>query len=170
MRFRRLLEADLPMMHAWLQEPGIVRWWEGDDLSWPAVQRDYGPVQADSTEHWLALDDEDHPFGWVQVYDSGDSDEEAHHWYACGVQRTAAGIDYLLARPGDRGRGRGSQMLAAFCEQVVFAPERRWTQAVASPYAANVASWRALEKAGFRHVGTWHDEDGAPCKVMVRDR
>jgi hypothetical protein len=32
-----------------------------------------------------------------------------------------------------------------------------------------VASWRALEKAGFRFAGMVEDEDG-PCRLMVATR
>ena len=170
MRFRPVETADLPLLHGWLNEPGVVEWWEGDDVSWEAVQRDYAPQQANSTEQWLALDGADGaPMGWIQCFDATDS-HESPHWFTAGVDRAAAGIDYLVGDPANRGRGVGSRMIAAFCEQVVFADGRSWTAACASPYAANVASWRALEKAGFTHVGTWTDDDDADCKVMVRSR
>ena len=63
----------------------------------------------------------------------------------------------------------GSAIIRAFVSDVVFGRHPGWSQACASPYAANVASWRALEKAGFRFVGTFDDEDG-PCRVMLVDR
>ena len=52
--FRPLAEDDLVVMHEWLNDPGVVRWWEGNDVSWPAVVRDYGPDTPDSTDHWIA--------------------------------------------------------------------------------------------------------------------
>lgn len=59
-RFRPVTHDDLPMLHRWLNEPGVVRWWEGDDVSWDAVVREYGPANPDSTEHWVAaVDGED---------------------------------------------------------------------------------------------------------------
>lgn len=51
--FRRLVDDDLPMLHRWLNEPGVVRWWEGNDVSWDAVVRDYGSSKTDRTEHYL---------------------------------------------------------------------------------------------------------------------
>ena len=41
LRLRPLTDDDLPVLHAWLNEPGVVWWWEGDDVSWEAVVRDY---------------------------------------------------------------------------------------------------------------------------------
>ena len=166
--FRRLLETDLPMLHGWLNEPGIVRWWEGDDVSWEAVVRDYGPASADSTEHWIAsLAGRD--IGWIQCYLAEDEPEETGPWWALGISRTAAGIDYLIGDPDLRGRGVGSAMIRAFVRDVVFALHPEWTQACAGPYEANEASWRALEKAGFRFVGVIEDADG-PCRLMAIDR
>ncbi len=166
--FRRLTDDDLSMLHRWLNEPGVMRWWEGDDVSWEGVVRDYGSGNGDPTEHWLASIDGD-DVGWIQCYLAADSPEESAQWWALGVQATAAGIDYLVGEPARRGRGVGSAMIRAFVEDVVFGLHPGWSQACAAPYAANVASWRALERAGFRFVGIVEDEDG-PCRLMVADR
>lgn len=122
--FRPLVDDDLPMLHRWLNEPEVVRWWEGNDVSWEAVVADYGSGNVDPVEHWIA---------------------------------SAGGKDI------------GSAMIRAFVVDVVFGLHPDWTQACASPYAANVASWRALEKAGFRFVGIVEDKDG-PSRLMVTDR
>lgn len=167
MSFRRLAGTDLAMLHGWLNEPGVVRWWEGDDVSWPAVVRDYGST-TDATEHWIAsLDGTD--VGWTQCWPVAAEPEEAAPWMALGVDGTAAGIDYLLGDPARRGRGLGSAMIRDFVADVVFGLHPAWTQACASPLADNVASWRALEKAGFRFAGVVGDRSG-PCRLMVADR
>jgi aminoglycoside 6'-N-acetyltransferase len=166
--FRPLTDVDLPMLHHWLNEPGVVRWWEGDDVSWEGVVRDYGSAATDAAEYWIAsVDGTD--VGWIQCYPTAEEPEECEPWWALGVDRSAAGIDYLIGDPGDRGRGVGSAMIRAFLAEVVFGLHPGWSQACAAPYAANVASWRALEKAGFRFVGIVEDKDG-PCRLMVADR
>lgn len=166
--FRPLDAADLPLMHRWLNEPGVVEWWEGDDVSWDAVIRDYGPSAEPWVEHWLGLLD-GRPVGWAQCYPAAQSPEEIARWFPLGIDRAAAGIDYLVGAPADRGRGLGSAMLSRFVEEVVFARHDGWTEACASPLVANVASWRALEKAGFAHVATF-DDDLGPCRLMRRRR
>lgn len=168
MTFRRLTDDDLPMLHAWLNEPGIVRWWEGDDVSWEGVVRDYGSAMTEPVEYWLAVLD-GREVGWIQCYAAASYPDEAAKWWEHGVDQTAAGIDYLIADPDSRGRGLGAAMIRAFVADVVFGGHPEWTQACAAPYEANVASWRALEKAGFRHVATFEDKDG-PCKLMMADR
>lgn len=166
--FRRLAAADLPMLHGWLNEPGVVRWWEGDDVSWEAVGRDYDPESADSTEHWIAsLDGVD--IGWIQCYAAIEELEECQPWFDLGVDRAAAGIDYLIGDPDQRGQGLGAEMVRAFVAEVVFGQHPGWTQACAAPLAANRSSWRALERAGFRFVGVIEDEQGRG-RLMVIDR
>ena len=56
-------------------------------------------------------------------------------------------------------------MIRAFVDEVVFGMHPGWSQACAAPDAGNAASWRALEKAGFRFVGL-----AGTGKVMVLDR
>jgi aminoglycoside 6'-N-acetyltransferase len=161
------------MLHRWLNDPEVVRWWEGDDVSWDAVVRDYDPASTDSTEHWIAsLDGTD--VGWIQCYPAIDEPEETERWFALGIDEYAAGIDYLIGEPTARGRGVGSAMIRAFVADIVFGLHPDWSQACAGPFAANEASWRALAKAGFRFVGVIDDEDGdaveGPCRLMVIDR
>lgn len=172
--FRPLTDDDLPLLHRWLNDPGVVRWWEGDDVTWEGVVGDYGVAARaaePATEHWIAVVD-GRDVGWIQCYPAADDPDESGAWFAVGVDRGAAGIDYLIGAPADRGRGVGTAIIRAFVAEVVFGRHPAWTQACAGPYEANVASWRALEKAGFRFValvGRGDDPDG-PVRVMVADR
>lgn len=166
--FRRLSDDDLAMLHGWLNEPGVVRWWEGDDVSWDAVVRDYGTANPDPVEHWIAsVDGRD--IGWIQCWAVRGETEESGPWRPLGVSEDAAGIDYLVGEPSERGRGTGSAMISAFVRDVVFDLHPEYTQAAAGPFEANGASWRALEKAGFRYAGTIDTDDG-PCRLMIADR
>lgn len=168
--FRRLTDDDLPLMHRWLNEPGVVRWWEGDDLTWEGVVADYGSGADPTVEHWLALR-EGEPVGWVQCFAIADEpdDEEVQVWLDLGVEATGSGIDYLIGDPTRRGTGLGSEMIDAFVGGVVFGRHPDWTSVCASPLEANVASWRALEKAGFVRTATFEDTSGT-CVLMVRHR
>ena len=169
-QFRRLVDDDLPMLHRWLNEPGVVRWWEGDDVSEAAVTRDYGSQSTDPTEYWLALLD-GHEVGWIQCYATADyaEEDEVQQWRRLGVDPNCAGIDYLIAEPARRGQGLGTEMIRAFVRNVVFGQHPGWTQVGASPVIANTASWRALEKAGFTAVGEFDSEHGR-CKLMLAER
>lgn len=166
--FRRITDDDLALMHRWLNEPGIVRWWEGDDVSWDGVRSKYTERPADGYEDWLALLDGE-PIGWLGCGAATDEPEEYAPWFALGLDQTVGGIDYFVAEPGARGRGLGSTMISAFVDQVAFGLHSTWTQVAANPFVANTASWGALAKAGFRHVGD-HDDPLGPCRLMALDR
>jgi len=173
--FRRLTDDDLPTMHRWLNEPGIVQWWEGDDVSWDGIVADYGSGrEPDGVEHWIAeCDGAD--VGWISCYAASDWPDQMAQWRAVGGVDTAAGIDYFVADPARRGAGVGSRMIAAFVDQVVFGLHPTWTQACADPDIGNIASWRALEKAGFRELGEVAGRAGdagpvGPWRLMALDR
>jgi RimJ/RimL family protein N-acetyltransferase len=59
-------------------------------------------------------------------------------------------------------------VLCAFVRDVVFADPSVQT-VVATVVEANRRSWRAFEKAGFRHVRDV-EEDGLPHRLMRLDR
>ncbi|MGB3543861.1 GNAT family N-acetyltransferase [Rubrivirga sp.] len=166
--FRPLLEDDLPTMHLWLNDPAVVEWWEGDDVTWPAVVSDYGPGHGDPVEHWIA-DLEGEPMGWIQCYTAADLlEEETWYWRDHLDVESTAGIDYLVGKE-HRGRGLGSAMIRAFVRDVVFPSHPEWARAAAGPFQANVGSWKALEKAGFTQRAVLEDEEG-DCVLMVMER
>jgi aminoglycoside 6'-N-acetyltransferase len=169
--FRRLTDDDLPLLHQWLNEPGVVRWWEGDDVSWDGVLRDYGSANEDPGEHWIAMVG-DEPVGWIQCYAWADyaDDEETQAHFALGVEPSGAGIDYLVGDPARRRTGLGSTMIRSFLDVVVFDQHPGWNQVAAGPYVANEASWRVLQRAGFRVLGDYSDDEDRECRVMVIDR
>ena len=84
------------------------------------------------------------------------------------IQSYEAEVDLLIGEEELTGRGLGPQVLARFVREVVFA--RAGTSAVfAVVEEANRRSWRAFEKAGFRHVRDV-EEDGLPHRLMRLDR
>jgi aminoglycoside 6'-N-acetyltransferase len=88
---------------------------------------------------------EGHPFGLMQRYALGDEPEyRAELSRICELDPAAISIDYLIGEPEMRGRGLGAAMIAA-----AAAGAREVVVPVA---AGNVASWRALERAGFVRV------------------
>jgi RimJ/RimL family protein N-acetyltransferase len=166
--FRPMTGSDVPMLHTWLNESGVVQWWEGQDVSFNGVVRHYGTPATPSTEHWIAIA-HGRDVGWLQCYLARDNPSETEDWWDYGIDENAAGIDYLVAEPNGRGQGLGSAMINAFVHEIVLGRHPEWTQVCAGPFAANVSSCKALANAGFRFVALIDDEDG-PCQLMALDR
>lgn len=148
----------------------MIRWWEGDDVSWDGVVRDYGSAAraAATEEHFVAVVD-GRDVGWIQCASLADWPVERELWVAAGADPTAGSIDYLIGDPADRGRGLGPQIIDAFVRDVCFAGHPQWTQVAVAPLHANEASWRALARAGFTSLGTL-TEPGGEVHLMVRGR
>jgi aminoglycoside 6'-N-acetyltransferase len=148
-QFHPLTRSDFPLLCRWLAQPHVQRWW-ADDASLEAVERDYGGT-ADGTEPaevfvtWRG----DQPFGLVQRFRLF-----AYPQYVQAlaplieVPQGAWSIDYFVGEPSDVGRGRGTEMLAAFTRKLLR-DQLSATALIVPVHVANIASWRALEKIGF---------------------
>lgn len=85
--FRRVTGDDLALLHRWLNEPGIVRWWEGEDVSWEGVRSKYTERPADGYEDWFALLDGE-PVGWLGCGAAADEPDEHAPWFVLGLDPT----------------------------------------------------------------------------------
>jgi aminoglycoside 6'-N-acetyltransferase len=150
--FRPLARDDLPLLAAWLREPGVARWWNHETTE-EAIERDFGPsVRGEEPGEDLVVLLDGRPVGLLQRSVISDYAEDLAELSALvDVPPGAVELDYLIGDPALRGRGLGSRMIAAAVEDTWRS--RPDVPAVIVPVvAANVASWRALEKAGFRRI------------------
>lgn len=161
-----MAEADLPLLHEWLERPHIRRWWGEKTRTFEQVVEHYLPsIEGhDPTDHYVVLLDK-RPVGMVQTYLVSDYPEHAE---LMGVSDSAtAGVDILIGEEELIGQGLGTQMLCRFVSEVVFA--RSTTEScIADPDVLNVASVRAFEKAGFRVVREFLDPSDGQTRALVR--
>jgi aminoglycoside 6'-N-acetyltransferase len=151
---RRVTREDFPLISRWLAEPQVARWWN-DPATPEAVEAQFGPSVdgTDPTAVYLGLD-EGRPFGLVQVYAFADEPESLAELSAiCPVPAGALSVDYVVGEAGDRGRGLGAALIAAAVERG-FADHPDAQDVLVPVVAGNVASWRALLRAG----ATWYAE------------
>lgn len=149
MTTRLITAADLPLVSRWLAEPHVAQWWQ-DPSDLPSVRQAYLPsITGDDPTEVFVIEVAGAPAGLIQRYLIDDDPEWARAVAATRVvDGRAAGIDYLIGEAGLTGRGYGTAAIAAFTTTTLH----RYPQAgavVAAPQQANVASWRALERAGY---------------------
>ena len=146
---RPLTEADLPRVARWLAEPHVAQWWrDASDLE--SVRAEYLPclTGADPTEMFV-IEVAGQPVGLIQQYLVADEPEWARAIEATGaVSGSAAGIDYLIGEAAFTGHGHGTAAINAITARA-FGRYPDADVVVAAPQQANVASWRALERAGY---------------------
>ena len=172
---RPMTRADLPLLGRWLADPVVARWWV-HEWSPEALERDFGPSLdgRDPTELLLACTGTG-PYGLVQRYAIASYPEYvAELAPVVPVPAGALSLDYLVGEPDRRGRGFGAAMVDA-------AVSSGWqvhpgAAHVLVPVAlGNTASWRCLERAGFRRVATGELEPDNPADprdhvVYLRER
>jgi aminoglycoside 6'-N-acetyltransferase len=161
--FPPLTEADLPLVEEWLRREHVARWWR-DDIGESIAEYRRALEGRERTDHYLIQVD-GRPVGMIQTYLVSDYPEwEEVVQVGAGV----AGVDLMIGEADMIGAGLGPRVLAQFTRVVVFA--RTGVDAVvATVEEPNRRSWRAFEKAGFRHVRDV-EEDGLPHRVMRLDR
>lgn len=153
-QLRPLDRRDFPLLTRWLAEPHVARWW-AHDPSPAAVEADFGAGVdgLEPTEYFIALA-ADRAIGLIQRYriaswpDYGDEIEPL-----TAVPPGAASIDYLIGEPDALRHGLGSAMIRA-CVATIW---RDWPDAggvIVAVHADNTASWRVLQRAGFRRVAS----------------
>lgn len=153
--FRPITGADVAQLQEWLRREHVARWWRDEDAT---------TYLARAHEHFLIVVD-GRPVGMIQTYLVSDHPEWEE---VVGPGEGLAGVDLFVGEVDLIGRGLGPQALAQFVRDVVFA--RPETQAcIATVEEDNRRSWRAFEKAGFRHVRDV-EEDGLPHRLMRLDR
>jgi aminoglycoside 6'-N-acetyltransferase len=153
--FRPIAEGDVPQLQEWLSREHVATWWRNEDAT---------KYLAQPHEHFI-IELDGRPIGMIQTYLVADYPE----WQqVVGDEPDLAGVDLLIGEQDLVGRGLGAGVLAQFAEEVVF--ERPGTiAAIATVDEQNRRSWRAFEKAGFRHVRDVQ-EDGRPHRLMRLDR
>ena len=106
--FRALdLEADLALVHGWMQQPHVVPWWE---LAGPVeVVREHLERQAALSylDQWIVTDDERDPFAYVETYRAPDDPIAAHYDFAPGDR----GFHLLVGPPELLGSGAAQALV-----------------------------------------------------------
>lgn len=149
---QRVTFDDFGLLATWLSHPHVHRWWN-QEFTPEAVEREFGPSARgeEPNEDLLALVD-GRPVGLLQRsfwHDYPEYVEEVAHILT--IPDGAMTIDYLIGELADTGRGLGPAIIgAAAADTWLMKPS---AQSIIVPVAAgNRASWRALEKAGFRRI------------------
>ena len=150
--FRRLARADFPLLARWLQAPHVARWWN-HETSDAALERDFGPtLSGDDPADVFIASVGSGPFGLIQRYTFADNpDWAAEVATLVHVPAAAWSMDYFVGEPALLRTGLGSAMLAALV-RATWRDDARAPAVIVPVVETNLASWRALEKAGFRRV------------------
>lgn len=162
--FRRLRNADLPMIHRWLHTPHVARWWHEDTGTFEEVSEEYTAYieGEEPVEPFLILYD-DGPVGYIQSYRVSDDEE---YEGLTGIENSA-GIDLFIGEEYLLYRGLGPLVIRRFIEEVVFADESI-VVCIIDPEPENKAAIRAYERVGFRYFKSADTSEGPVYLMKLR--
>ncbi|NKB41027.1 MAG: peptide chain release factor N(5)-glutamine methyltransferase [Ilumatobacter sp.] len=153
----------------WLSAPQVLNWYEGREMTdLAAVLTEYGPggrrERHGITTCIIELDE--HPVGYVQFSELGDSDKAAAFDLVDG--RGVWSLDFLLGRPDLFGLGVDRAVCRAVAEFLIA--ERCATDVVLLPYIKNARLIAAYREAGFAgdHVVRGHELHEGVVRDAVR--
>ncbi len=147
--FRPLTEADLVLMHRWLNTDFVIEWWEGRGHSYEEIVEDFQP-RPDESEQRFIIQADGTPIGYIQLYQMADEPEAVNCWQA---DVNAVGIDLFIGEAAYIHRRLGSVIIGQFLRDVVFSADGVQSCLI-DPEPTNRIAIRAYEKAGFRYLKT----------------
>jgi aminoglycoside 6'-N-acetyltransferase len=153
--FRRMTEADLPLLRQWLQTPDAAAWWgELED----EMQNLAADLHEPGMRLWIVSLD-DMPFAFLQDYDPHSWDWHPFNDLPPGTR----GIDQTIGIPEMLGRGHGSAFIAQHVQRLF---DEGAPVVCTDPDPQNARAIRAYEKAGFTRFETRNTEWG-DCLLML---
>ena len=161
LRFEPLREADLALLHAWLQRAHVAAWWQPTPTV-DELRADYFGPEADAAQACMAWH-EGEPIGFIQCYSVVHS---GAGWWPDETDPGARGIDQFLADGTRLGQGLGRAMIRAFLEQVFADPAVTVVQT--DPQPGNERAIRCYRAAGFRDAGIVQTPDGPALLMRLR--
>jgi RimJ/RimL family protein N-acetyltransferase len=166
--YRPLTEADLPLMHRWLNAGSALEWYGRRRTTLEEIAAEYGPsIRGEDGVHPLALTLRGEPIGYLQWYLLKDEPG----YILDGEDPTdAAALDLFLGEESAIGRGYGTILLRKALRELIFAdPAVR--RCYIDPVPDNTRAIRVYEKVGFRYIKTipvaW---EGFPAYLMAIER
>lgn len=153
-------ERDLPLIHSWMNDPAVARYWELDGpIERTATHLAEQRALTHSAAYLARLSGR--PIGYWELYRAAEDRIAAHY----PAQPDDVGVHLLIGEPDARGIGLGPALLTALCDAV----QRDWRcRVVAEPDERNVASVRTFLAAGFNPSATV-DLPEKRATLLVRD-
>ncbi len=164
--FRRLEEADFPLLTAWLAELHVRRFYQKRPITLEEVAREYeSPVRGQEPTICSLAEIGGAPFAYLQCYRNADYPE----WGDLIGAADGISVDLFIGDPACLRRGLGQAALSEYLRQVAFAayPEERCAYIAHEP--GNATALRCSEAVGFRRLRMFA-EDGVETVLMRMDK
>ncbi|MFN8636638.1 MAG: GNAT family N-acetyltransferase [Chloroflexota bacterium] len=148
---RPVTPGDLDLLHGWLNDPEVYRYWGGFPHSREQVEEQYTGQRAPDVAGFI-VEADGVPIGYLQ------------YWLA---DEKSGGLDMYLI-PSKRGQRLGPDAARAAVRYVM--DELGWQRVTVDPAADNHGGIRGWERAGFVYEQDWPDHPDGPAVLMAIER
>jgi RimJ/RimL family protein N-acetyltransferase len=169
--FRPLAEADLLLLHRWLNTPHVSQWWEVDGKRNPAykdVTNKFTPRihRPEPVSCFLVLYDT-RPVAFIE---SCRMDNFPTEKATLRIPANASGIDTFIGEKDFLHKGFGPVYIRKFLKEIIF-QEPAINSCIVDPEPSNKIAIRAYEKAGFNFSHqAWNAKDNIIAYIMSISR
>ena len=161
--FKPLTEADLALLHSWLQRPHVTTGWPSP-ATLEELREEYLPAATYGAARPFLAYLGGGAIGYIQYYVVSEGGEA---WWPDTPPSGTVGIDQFLADPSRLGQGLGTSMVEQFA--AFLFRDLSISQIRVDPRPDNTRAIRCYLNAGFRRIGSFTSPDG-PAVLMVLDR
>ena len=169
--FKKLSEADFPLLLRWLEKSHVKAWWD-QEILWTRklIQEKYANyVEGYKNENGrnkpiyaYVIYVNDVPVGYIQYYDVQDFANE----YQDVIQKFSekcASFDWYIGEEEYLGKGLGKKILECFLDEHIF---QNFDNCCVVSEKINKAALRVYEKCGFKVI----DEIGEQFVLMKKKK
>lgn len=161
--FEPIRREHFPLVAGWLRQPLVARWW-CDSPEPEALEAEYGGVvDGHEPAQVFIAHREGAPVALVQQFALAaypDYRDEIAAWTEVPPQ--AWSLDYFIGDPQATGRGWGTALVGQLTRHI-WASAPQASAIVVPVHADNRASWRTLERNGYRLAARGEFEPDNPA-------
>jgi RimJ/RimL family protein N-acetyltransferase len=166
--FSKLTEADLPLLHRWLNTTHVSQWWEVDGKRNPdyedVINKFIPRIQGRDQVNCYLVQYDTRPVAFIEscLIDNFPTGKEALR-----IPANAAGVDTFIGETDFLHKGFGAVYIRKFLKEIVFL-QPEITSCIIDPEPVNKITIRAYEKAGFNYSHmAWNAKDSADAYIMT---
>ena len=165
--FARLVEEDLELLHRWLNEPHVRKWWDADGCTREQVEEKYRPRLAGQVPVFcFFVLWNDLPVGYIQCYWLADFPDYKSRLGIETLVEPAACLDVFIGDAASLAKGIGTKAIGSFLLQVVFG-ELAAGSCLVGPDLHNEIAINAYRKSGFVYLKTVEGFGGDSSEYLM---
>jgi aminoglycoside 6'-N-acetyltransferase len=163
-----LTSSDAPLLQKWLNDPEVLRYYEGRDRAHTPemIQEHFYPMDDPLSRCIVEYDGQ--PIGYIQYY-LLDEEERSILGLEEITGEQLVGMDQFIGEPSYWNRKIGQHLMSSMLH--FLAEQNKVSRVVMDPQAWNERAIACYEKSGFRRVKLlpkheWHEGEHRDCWLM----